>query len=154
MQSPSLRSLAQACPSSGGQSLAWHPLCTPLLWSESPRRAFPSSSQWRLLAWGCSLPTDARFLPFGYWFSRVNKRREIKHKGFLGGSDGKESAMWKTWVRSLGWEDSLEKGTATQSSILTWRIPWTEEPGRLQSMGSQKVRHDWLSLSIKDKYWR
>jgi len=52
------------------------------------------------------------------------------------------SAMWETWVRSLGWEDPLEKGTATHSSILAWRIPWAEEPGRLHSMGLQRVRHD------------
>ena len=45
-------------------------------------------------------------------------------------------------VRSLGWEDPLEEGMAAQSSILAWRIPWTEEPGGLQSMGSQRVRHD------------
>ena len=45
-------------------------------------------------------------------------------------------------VRSLGQEDALEKGMATQSSILAWRIPWTEEPGGLQSMGSQRVRND------------
>ena len=44
-------------------------------------------------------------------------------------------AMKETWVRSLGWEDSLEKEMATHSSILAWRIPWTEEPGGLQSMG-------------------
>ena len=49
-------------------------------------------------------------------------------------------AMWETWVQSLGWEDPLEKGKATLSSILAWRIPWTEEPGGLQSMGSQKSR--------------
>ena len=47
-------------------------------------------------------------------------------------------AMWETWVRSLGWEDPLEKEMATRSSILAWRIPWTEEPGRLQSVRSQK----------------
>ena len=47
-----------------------------------------------------------------------------------------------TCVPSLGWKDPLEKGTATQSSILAWRIPWTEEPGRPQSMGSQRVRHN------------
>ena len=52
------------------------------------------------------------------------------------------SAMRETWVRSLGWEDSLEKETATHSSILAWRIPWIEEPGGLQSMGSERVRHD------------
>ena len=51
-------------------------------------------------------------------------------------------AMQETWVRSLGWKDSLEKGTATHSIIMAWRIPWTEESGRLQSMGSQRVRHD------------
>ena len=45
-------------------------------------------------------------------------------------------AMRETWVRSLGWEDPLEKGTATHSSILAWRIPWTEKPGRLQSKES------------------
>ena len=51
-------------------------------------------------------------------------------------------AMWETWVRSLGWEDPLEKEMATYSSILAWRTPWTEEPGRLQSMGSQRLGHD------------
>ena len=51
-------------------------------------------------------------------------------------------AMQVTWVPSLGQEDSLEKGMATHSSILAWRIPWTEEPGGLQSVGSQRVRHD------------
>ena len=47
------------------------------------------------------------------------------------------SATQETWVQSLGWEDPLEKGMATHSSILTWRITWTEEPGKLQSIGSQ-----------------
>ena len=51
-------------------------------------------------------------------------------------------AMWETWVQFLGREDLLEKEMATHSSILAWRIPWTEEPGGLQSMGSQRVRHD------------
>ena len=53
--------------------------------------------------------------------------------------------MQETWVQSLGWEvreDPLEKGTATHSSILAWRIPWAEGPGRLQSKGSQRVEHD------------
>ena len=48
----------------------------------------------------------------------------------------------ETWVRSLGWEDRLEKELATHSSSLAWKIPWTEERGRLQSMGSQRVGHD------------
>jgi len=51
-------------------------------------------------------------------------------------------AMQETWVRSLGWEDPLEKEMATHSSTLAWKIPWTEEPGRLQSMGLQTVRHN------------
>ena len=76
-------------------------------------------------------------------------------------------AMQETWVRSLGWEDPLEKGTATHSSILVWRIPWTEEPGRLQSMRLQRVGHDWetftslftgitFSSSFRDRHrrWR
>ena len=50
--------------------------------------------------------------------------------------------MQETWVQSLGWEDPLEKEMATHSSILAWRISWTEEPGRLQSTGSQRVGHD------------
>ena len=51
-------------------------------------------------------------------------------------------AMQETQVQSLGWEDPLEKEMATHSSILAWRIPWTEEPGGLQSMGSQRVGHN------------
>ena len=63
-------------------------------------------------------------------------------------------AMHKTWVRSLGWEDSLEEGMATNSSVLAWRIPWTEEPGGLQSMALQRVGHDWSGLaSMHTEHW-
>ena len=68
-------------------------------------------------------------------------------------------AMWETWVRFLGREGPLEKEMAIHSSTLAWKIPWTEEPDRLQSMGSQRVRHDWatsLSLSLcslEGKLW-
>ena len=51
-------------------------------------------------------------------------------------------AMWKTWVQSLSQEDPLEKEMTTHSSILSWKIPWMEEPGKLLSMGSQRVGHD------------
>ena len=51
-------------------------------------------------------------------------------------------AVRETWIRSLGWEDRLEEGAATHSSILAWEIPCIEEPGRLQSLGSQRVGHD------------
>ena len=52
------------------------------------------------------------------------------------------STMWETWIRSLGREDPLEKEMAIHSSSIAWKIPWTKEPGRLQSMGSQRVGHD------------
>ena len=59
-------------------------------------------------------------------------------------------AVWETWVRSLGWEDPLEKGRATHSSILAWRIPGTEEPGGLQSTGSQRVGPQITILHLLD----
>ena len=61
-----------------------------------------------------------------------------------------KNLIWKL-VRSLGWEDPLKEEMATHSSILAWRIPWTKEPGRLQSMGLQRVRHDWAS---EQQYFR
>ena len=64
-------------------------------------------------------------------------------------------ALQEAWVQSLGWEDPLEKEMTTHSSILAWEIPWTEEPGRLQSMGSHRVRHNWAtkpSPSLCDVY--
>ena len=54
-------------------------------------------------------------------------------------------AVQETWVRSQGWEDPLEKEMTTHSSIIAWKISWTEEPGELQSMGSQRVGHDWAT---------
>ena len=56
-------------------------------------------------------------------------------------------AMQETWVLSLDWEDPLEKGMAAHSSILAWQIPWTEEPGGLQSMGSRRVGHNLSDLA-------
>ena len=53
-----------------------------------------------------------------------------------------QPAVQETWVRSVGQEDPLEKEMATHSSVLAWRIPWAEKPGRIQSMGSQRVNHD------------
>ena len=55
------------------------------------------------------------------------------------------STMQETRVRSLGWEDPLKKEMAIHSSTIAWKIPWTEEPGRLQSMGLQRVGHDWAT---------
>ena len=68
---------------------------------------------------------------------------EIIHKNSLVAQTVKSPpAMQETWVQSLGREDPLEKGMTTHSSILAWRIPWTEEPGEIQSLASQRVRHD------------
>ena len=69
--------------------------------------------------------------------------------GVPGGSDSKESAaIWETRVQSLGQEYTLEKGKATHSSILAWRIPWTEEPRGLQFIGSQRVGYNWATESF------
>ena len=73
----------------------------------------------------------------------LESEQTLGGRGFPGGSDSKESA-WntETLVQFLGQEDPLEKGMLIHSSILAWRIPWTEDPGGLQSMGSQRVGHD------------
>ena len=70
---------------------------------------------------------------------------------FPEGSDSKESACN---VGDLGWEDPLEEGMATHSCILAWRIPWTEEPGGLPSMGSQRIGHDWAIKHSTGVQWR
>ena len=57
-------------------------------------------------------------------------------------------AIGETWVWSLGWEVAMEKGTATHSSILAWRVPWTEQPGELQSMRSQRGRYGWATYTL------
>ena len=73
----------------------------------------------------------------------IQKGRAICiHMGFPGGSNGSLPAMHETQVQSWGQEDPLEKEMATHSSILAWRIPWMKKPGRLQSMGSQRVGHN------------
>ena len=80
------------------------------------------------------------------WLHNQSIFRELyKIMGFPDGSSGKESACRRRrqeiWVRFLGWKDPLEKEIANQSSILAWEIPWKEEPGGLQSVGSQSIRH-------------
>ena len=72
--------------------------------------------------------------------------RNHVHQGFPGGSDSKEpTCNAGDWVQSLGQEEPLEKGMATHSTILAWEIPWTEEPGGLQSIESQRVKHSWAT---------
>ena len=80
-------------------------------------------------------------------------------QGFPGGSVEKNPpAMQETQeirVQSLGWEDPLEEGMATHSSILAWRIPWREEPGGLQSVGLQRLGHDWSDWArMRARMWQ
>ena len=128
-------------------------------------QAPPSMGFFRQEYWsGVPLPSpvhrlvdsNIHFMPiFGFCFSKLKSHTTVRYfsiaftvnlcyyRGFPGGSDVKSlPATWGTPVQSLGQEDSLEKGMVTHSSILAWRIPWTKEPSRLQSMRSQRVRHD------------
>ena len=75
--------------------------------------------------------------------------REILRASLVAQLVKNRPAMQETWVRFPGREDPLEKGQATHSSLPAWRIPWTEKPGVLQSMGSQRVRHDCVALNFK-----
>ena len=77
------------------------------------------------------------------WKFEISRHKLLHTRSIPGDPDGKESTInARTWVRSLGQEDPLEKGMAIYSSILAWRIPWTEEPGRLHCLGLQEVRHN------------
>ena len=91
-----------------------------------------------------------------FFFFTLLKKLQYLQWGFPGGSDGKESVcnarVSFSGVWSLGGEDPLEKEKATHFSILVWSIPWTEEPDGLQSMGSQRIRHDWASNTFTFQY--
>ena len=106
---------------------------SPLLWAKQPRR--PESLQGSTTEWTGDRRT-ASLCP------------SLPKHGLPMWLRGKESACHcrRQQVPTMGEEDPLEKGIATHSSILDWRIPWTEEPGGLQSMGSQRVRHSWATL--------
>ena len=99
---------------------------------------------------GIILSLEYRFSVNDYKSLRENNRL-LYIMGFPDGARGKETAcQWgkhETWVQSLGWEDSLEEGMATHSSILAWRIPWMEEFGGLWFIQSQRVGHDWSDLA-------
>ena len=81
------------------------------------------------------------YSPWGHKESDTTERLHF-HFHFVAQLVKNLPAMPETWVRSLGWEDALEKEMAVHSSTIAWKIPWTEEPGRLQFMGSQRVGHD------------
>ena len=97
----------------------------------------------------CSLRREAG-LSFYRVFNKLThlnlgENREFPGKPLVAQTVKRLPTMQETWVQSLGREDPLEKEMATHSSILAWKIPWTEEPGRLQSMGLQRVGHDWVA---------
>ena len=101
--------------------------------------------------WGCKESDMAEQLNWTSWGTVANSLvswadcwrfgQSSNIMGFPGGTSGKESTC--QWRRFWGWEDPLQEEMTTYSSILAWEIPWTEEPGKLQSMGSQRVRGSW-----------
>ena len=89
-------------------------------------------------------------LSLAYLAARLNKMDELMllccHQGSLVAQMVKNlPAVQEIWVWSLGWKDPLEKGMGTHSSILSWRVPWTEEPGELRPVGSQRIGHNWAT---------
>ena len=109
-------------------------------WMASPTRCtwvWVNSGSW----WWTGRPGVLRFMG-----SQRVRHDWVTELNWTSGSDGKESACNVGDPGSIpGWEDPLENGMATQSCILAWRIPWTEEPGGLQSRGSQRVEHNWVT---------
>ena len=137
--------------------LAWR-----IVWTEETGRLH--SMGWQRVGqdWGANPFTfiltfiQAGLIPMDKNFYRyVSRKYELSIKysrGFPGGASGTEPACQRRrhkrcWFDSLGWEDALEKGMAAHSSTFAWGLPWTEEPGGLQSMWSRRVRHDWSDLA-------
>ena len=97
--------------------------------------------------WGCVATGGSRNMPpgavrFAVWFRLCYR---LNWASLVAQTVKNLSAMWRAWVWSLTWVDPLEKGMATHTSVLAWRIPLTEEPGGLQSMESQRVGHHWVT---------
>ena len=127
-----VRSLGQEDPLQ--ESMATH---SSILAGESPKTEEPGGLQFTVTKSGTQLK----------WLHSTNSWRAINHPwaSLVVQSVKSLPAMQETQVRSLGQEDPLEKWMATHSSILTWKIPWTEEPDGLQSIGSQRVEHNWVT---------
>ena len=109
-----------------------------LVWSDQGSNPHSLCWRWILIHWTTwKVPRCHFYLHFfNDWASQVVQ--------WVKNLPAMQEAM-KTWVRSLGWEDPLEEGMTTQSSILAWRIPLTEEPGGLQSVGLQRAGYDWVT---------
>ena len=89
--------------------------------------------------------SNAHLCAWPQWGRKIPKYLEFRGTSLVAQTVKRLPAMQETWVRSLGREHLLEEEMATYSSTLAWKIPWTEEPGRLQSMGLQRVGHDWAT---------
>ena len=125
-----LKLLSSSCSSNwDSRRRQWHP--TPVL---LPGKSYGRRSLVGCSPWGPEESDTTEQLPFHFhWVSLVVQK--VK----------KLFAVQETWIQSLGQEDPLKKGMATHSSILAWRMPWIEEPGGLQSMGSQRVGYNWVT---------
>ena len=134
-----------------------HPICFPTPASLAYMQPFkyPAlsfSESLHFLCWNGLFPHlhSCSLQHSGFWLKVISSAL-----GFPRGWDGKESvcnAGDPAFIPS--WEDALEKGMATHSSILAWRSPWIQEPGRLQSMGSNRVAHDWVTLSLSSESFK
>ena len=91
----------------------------------------------------CHLPLLLPLLVSPSWEAVIGKNPKETRASLVAQMVKNPPAMWETWVRSLGWEDPLQEGMATHCNTRALRIPWTEEPGRLQSLGSHRVGHNW-----------
>ena len=128
----------------------------PLTYTPESHETFHSTLCTRCVTWSVCLlqPKDKRLFKWLDSYGRVSNvtgsqelANSMKHSSDFPIAQVVTNlpAMQETWLWSLGQEDTLEKGMATHFSILAWRIPWTEEPGRLHSVGSQRVGHDWAT---------
>ena len=136
------------------------------LWKRSERRiALKGTFKWRVSkgrrCWGKLGEEQVGIFPSkrefpNSWGTESSSQKKERAEGFPHGTSDKESACpcrrHETQVQSLGREDALEEGVATHSSVLTWSLPWTEEPGGLQSTGCQRVKHDWSDLACTESY--
>ena len=106
---------------------------------------YPVSRGWRPPAAYSLLPDCSTFGPRQYSALSALCTEQMARASLVAQTVKHLPAMWETWIQSLGWEDPLEKEMTTHSSTLAWKIPWTEEPGRLQSKGTQRVGRDWAT---------
>ena len=125
----------------------------PFLWGTNPNTAPPNHPHQEVVKDSCQ--TISLLWDFAASAVLGGHHAKKNRLPFSGGSAVKNlPAVQEAYVQSLGQKDPLEEGMATHSSILAWRIPWTQEPGRLQSVGLQRVRHDWSDWACTHASYR